>query len=160
MNGGFKFNNDNNNSNNNINKQSLIVDLTKYRNIQLVTKELGLKNKRLSKYISDLEHQKKILENYVNFILAILFNLGDLHSLLKKINIALEYPKILLIYIYLLIQIKKTVTKILKIITILKNHNIKLDKQKKEECIIFERYSFYLYFFFLPMKYIKCNGYI
>ena len=100
LNGGFKFDNDNNNnSNNNINKQSLIADLTKYRTIKLVTKELGLKNKKLSKNILDLEHQKKILENYVNFILAILFNLGDLHSLLKKINIALEYPKILLIYL-------------------------------------------------------------
>lgn len=99
MNGGFEFDNDNNNSNNNINKQSLIVDLTKYRNIKLVTKELGLKNKKLSKKILDLEHQKIILENYINFILAILFNLGDLHSLLKKINMALEYPKILLIYL-------------------------------------------------------------
>ena len=99
LNGGFDFDNGNNNSNNNINKQSLIADLTKYRNIKLVTKELGLKNKKLSKNILDLEHQKKILENYVNLILAIIFNLGDLHSLLKKINIALEYPKILLIYL-------------------------------------------------------------
>ena len=101
LNGGFNFDNDNNNnnSNNNINKQSLIADLTKYRNIKLVTKELGLKNKKLSKNILDLEHQKKILENYINLILAIIFNLGDLHSLLKKVNIALEYPKILLIYL-------------------------------------------------------------
>ena len=100
LNGGFSFdNNNNNNSSNNINKQSLIADLTKYRNIKLVTKELGLKNKKLSKNILDLEHQKKILENYVNLILAIIFNLGDLYSLLKKVNIALEYPKILLIYL-------------------------------------------------------------
>jgi len=99
LNGGFDFDNGNNNSNNNINKQSLLADLTRYRNIKLVTKELGLKNKKLSKNILDLEHQKKILENYVNLILAIIFNLGDLHSLLKKINIALEYPKILLIYL-------------------------------------------------------------
>jgi hypothetical protein len=99
LNGGFKFDNDNNNSNNNINKQSLIADLTKYRNIKLVTKELGLKNKKLLKGILDLENQKKLLENYVNFILAILFNLGDLKLLIKKINIALEYPKILLIYL-------------------------------------------------------------
>ena len=48
------------NSNNNINKQSLIADFTKYRNIKLVTKELGLKNKKLSKNILDLEHQKEI----------------------------------------------------------------------------------------------------
>ena len=93
LNGGFDFDNDNNNSNNNnINKQSLIADLTKYRNIKLVTKELELKNKKLSKNILDLEHQKKILENYINLILAIIFNLGDLQSLLKKVNIALEYP--------------------------------------------------------------------
>ena len=84
LNGGFDFDNGNNNSNNNINKQSLLADLTRYRNIKLVTKELGLKNKKLSKNILDLEHQKKILENYVNLILAIIFNLGDLHSLLKK----------------------------------------------------------------------------
>ena len=31
-----------------------------------------------------------------------------------------------------MIQIKKTITEILKITTILKNHNIKLDKQKEE----------------------------
>ncbi len=103
MNGGFNFDNDNNNnnSNNNINKQSLIAHLTKYRNIKLVTKELGLKNKKLSKNILDLEHQKEILQNYVNLILVVIFNLGDLHSLLKKVNIALEYPKILLIYLSL-----------------------------------------------------------
>ena len=102
LNGGFDFDNNNNNSNsnnNNINKQSLIADLTRYRNIKLVTKELGLKNKKLLKNILDLEHQKKILENYLNLILAIIFNLGDLHSLLKKVNIALEYPKILLIFL-------------------------------------------------------------
>jgi hypothetical protein len=105
FNGGFDFDNNNNNNNNNyinnniINKQSLIADLTKYRNIKLVTKELGLKNKQLSKNILDLEYQKKILENYVNLILAILFSLEDLHSLLKKIKIALDYPKILLIYL-------------------------------------------------------------
>ena len=42
---------------------------------------------------------RKKLQNYVNLILAIIFNIGDLHSLLKKVNIALEYPKILLIYL-------------------------------------------------------------
>jgi hypothetical protein len=101
LNGGFDFDNDNNNINSktNMNKQSLIADLTKYRNIKLVTEELGLKNKKLSKNILDLEHQKEILQNYVNLILAIIFNLGDLHSLLKKVNISLEYPKILLIYL-------------------------------------------------------------
>jgi hypothetical protein len=79
-----------------INKQSLIHELTKYRNIKLVTKELELNNKKISETITDLESQKKILENYINLLLAIIYNLGDLKSLLKKVNIALEYPKILL----------------------------------------------------------------
>jgi hypothetical protein len=99
--GGFNFDHNNNNDDNNtiINKQSLIADLTKYRNIKLVTRELDIKNKKLSKTITDIEYQKKILENYLNLLLSIIYNLGDLKSLLKKINIALEYPKILLIYL-------------------------------------------------------------
>ena len=96
MSSGFDF--DRNNSII-INKHSLISDLKKYRNIKLVTKELELKNNKLSKTIIESEHQKKILENYLNLLLAIIYNLGDLQSLLKKINIALEYPKILLIYL-------------------------------------------------------------
>jgi hypothetical protein len=96
LSGEFDFNHAN--YNNMINKQSLIADLKKYRNIKLVTKELELKNKKLLKTIIESEHQKKILENYLNLILAIIYNIGDLQSLLKKVNIALEYPKILLIY--------------------------------------------------------------
>jgi hypothetical protein len=94
LSGGFDFDHDNNI----INKQSLISDLKKYRNIKLVTNELELKNNKLSKTIIESEHQKKILENYLNLILAIIYNIGDLQSLLKKVNIALEYPKILLIH--------------------------------------------------------------
>jgi hypothetical protein len=102
LSGGFDFEHDNNNNNNNIvNKQSLIDDLKKYRNIKLVTKELELKNKKLLKTIIESEHQKKILENYLTLILAIIYNIGDLQSLLKKVNISLENPKIILI-IYLL----------------------------------------------------------
>ena len=96
LNGGFDFDHKNNNI---INKQSLIADLTKYKNVKLVTRELELKNKKLSKTITDIEYQKKTLENYLNLLLAIIYKLGDLKSLLKKINIALEYPKILLIYL-------------------------------------------------------------
>ena len=101
LSGGFNFDHNNNNVDNNtiINKQSLIADLTKYRNIKLVTRELDLKNKKLSKTITDIEYQKKILENYLNLLLSIIYNLGDLKSLLKKINIVLEYPKILWIYL-------------------------------------------------------------
>ena len=95
LSGGF----DSDHDNNRINKQSLISDLKKYRNIKLVTNELELKNNKLSKTIIDLEYQKTILENYVNLLLAIIYNLGELQSLLKKVNIALEYPKILLIYL-------------------------------------------------------------
>jgi hypothetical protein len=98
LSGGFDLDHDNNN--NIVNKQSLIADLKKYRNIKLVTKELELKNKKLSKTILESEYQKKILENYLNLILAIIYNIGDLQSLLKKVNIALEYPKILLIYLF------------------------------------------------------------
>jgi hypothetical protein len=98
---GFDF--DVNTSNNKIiiNKQSLIANLTKYRNIKLVTNELDLKNKKISKTIADLESQKIILENYINLLFAIIYNLGDLNSLLKKVNIALEYPKIILLLIHL-----------------------------------------------------------
>ena len=92
--GGFDFDH----NNNTVNKQSLISDLTKYQNIKTVTNQLELKNKKLSKTIIESEHQKKILENYFNLILAIIYNMGDLQSLLKKVNIALESPKILLIY--------------------------------------------------------------
>jgi hypothetical protein len=100
LSGGFDFEHDNNN-NIIVNKQSLIDDLKKYRIIKLVTKELELKNKKLSKTIIESEHQKKILENYLNLLLEIFYNLGDLQSLLKKVNILLENPKIILI-IYLL----------------------------------------------------------
>jgi hypothetical protein len=97
LSGGFNFDHENNNI---INKQSLIDDLKKYRNIKLVTKELELKNKKISKTITDLESQKKLLENYLNLLLAIIYNLRDLQSSLEKINIALEYPKILFIYLF------------------------------------------------------------
>ncbi len=96
FNGGFDFDNGNNNSNNNINKQSLIADLTRYRNIKLVTKEIELNNRKISKTITDLESRKKILENYINILLAIIYNLGDLKSLFKKINIALESKNIII----------------------------------------------------------------
>ena len=52
-----------------------------------------------SKTILESEHHKKILENYLNLLLAIIYNIGDLQLFVKKVNIALEYPKILLIYL-------------------------------------------------------------
>ena len=91
--GGFDFDH----NNNTVNKQSLISDLTKYQNIKTVTNQLELKNKKLSKTIIELEKQKKIVENYVNLLLTIIYNLGDLQLLLKKVNILLGKPKIILI---------------------------------------------------------------
>jgi hypothetical protein len=97
LSGGFDF--DVNAASNNIiiNKKLLIEELTKYRNIKLVTRELELNNKKIAKTITDLESQKTILENYINLLLGIMYNLVDLKSLLKKVNIALEYPKILVL---------------------------------------------------------------
>lgn len=95
--GGFGFDYYNNN---NINKQSLIADLKRYRNIKLVTKELELKNEKLSKTIIESEHQKKILENDLNLLLTIIYNVGDLQLFLKKMNIALENPKSILLYLF------------------------------------------------------------
>jgi len=97
LSGGFDF--DVNAASNNIiiNKKLLIEELTKYRNIKLVTRELELNNKKIAKTITDLESQKTILENYINLLLGIIYNIGDLQSLIKKVNIALEYPKILVL---------------------------------------------------------------
>jgi hypothetical protein len=77
LSGGFNFDHNNNNDDNNtiINKQSLIADLTKYRNIKLVTRELDLKNKKLSKTITDIEYQKKILKIiFYSYYLLLLLN--------------------------------------------------------------------------------------
>ncbi len=49
LSGGFDFDVNTNNNDIILNKQSLIVDLTKYQNIKLVTKELDLKNKKYRK---------------------------------------------------------------------------------------------------------------
>jgi hypothetical protein len=96
--GGFDYYNDNSN-NIIINKQSLISELTKYRNIKLVIKSLEQKQIQLTNNTKDLENQKTVLENYINYIFILLYNLKDIQILLKKANIALEYPKILLIYV-------------------------------------------------------------
>jgi hypothetical protein len=81
-----------------INKQSLISELTKYRNIKLVVKLLEQKQIQLINNIKELENQKIVLENYIFHILMIFSNLKLIQILLKKANIALEYPKIILIY--------------------------------------------------------------
>jgi translation elongation factor EF-1beta len=98
--GGFEYyNNDSNNLI--INKQSLISELMKYRNIQLVTKSLEQKEIQLTDNITELENQKLVIQNYINILLSMFYNLVDLHTILKKATVLHENPKIILI-IYLL----------------------------------------------------------
>ena len=98
--GGFDYyNNDSNNLI--INKQSLISELMKYRNIQLVTRSLEQKEIQLTNNITQLENQKTIIQNYINILLSMFYNLVDLHMSFKKANVLHENPKIIII-IYLL----------------------------------------------------------
>jgi len=96
--GGFQYyhNNDNNII---INKQSLISELSKYRSIKSVIKSMEQKQIQLTKNITELGSQKLVLENYINYLFILISNLKEIQLLLKKANIALEYPKIILIYI-------------------------------------------------------------
>ena len=96
--GGFEYyNNDSNNII--INKQSLIYELSKYRNIKSVIKSTEQKQIQLTNNITELESQKLVLENYINHLFILFSNLKEIQLLVKKANIALEYPKILLIYL-------------------------------------------------------------
>ena len=98
--GGFDYyNNDSNNLI--INKQSLISELMKYRNIQLVTNSLEQKEIQLTNNITELENHKLVIQNYINILLSMLYNLVDLHTILKKATVLHENPKIILIiYLY------------------------------------------------------------
>jgi hypothetical protein len=83
-----------------INKKSLLLDLTKYRDIKLVIKSLEQKKTELTNSISELGNQKIVLENYLyDMFKVVSSNLKEILILVKKINIALEYPKILWIYL-------------------------------------------------------------
>lgn len=94
------YDNGNNDSNKTIvNKQSLLLELDKYRNIKLINKLMEQKQIQLTNSINELENQKIILENYLNHIFMLFSNLKELQISLKKINIALEFPKVLLIYL-------------------------------------------------------------
>jgi hypothetical protein len=73
----------------------------KYRNIQLVTKSLEQKEIQLTDNITELENQKLVIQNYINILLSMFYNLVDLHTILKKATVLHENPKIILI-IYLL----------------------------------------------------------
>ena len=82
-----------------INKKTLLSDLAKYRDIKIVIKSLEQKQKELTNSMTELGNQKIELENYFyNMFKVVSSNLKDIFILVKKINIALEYPKILLIY--------------------------------------------------------------
>ena len=98
--GGFEYyNNDSNNII--INKQSLISELNKYRNIKSVIKSTEQKQIQLANNITELESQKLVLENYINHLFILFSNLKEIQLLVKNANIALKYPKILLIYLSL-----------------------------------------------------------
>jgi hypothetical protein len=90
--GGFDIYNDNG-GNPVINKESLRFELNKYQNMKLVLKSLEQKQLELTTHITQLEHQKTIAENYINFLIS---NLEEIKILLKKASIALENPKIIL----------------------------------------------------------------
>jgi len=97
--GGFDYYN-NNDNNIIINKQSLISELSKYRNIKLVIKSLEQKQTQLANNIIELENQKLILENYLNLLSTIIPTLGNLQSFIKNTNTLLQNPKIILIYFF------------------------------------------------------------
>ena len=83
-----------------INKKSLLSDLAKYRDIKLVIKSLEQKQTELTNSITELGNQKIELENYLyNMSKVVSSNLKEILILVKKINIALEFPKIFLIYL-------------------------------------------------------------
>ena len=89
---GFEYDNINKDI---LNKQSLITDLNKYRNIKLVIREYEIKKGELYSRITELENQKANLQYYLNFIIMIAYKFGDLQLLIKKAS--LENPQIIFI---------------------------------------------------------------
>lgn len=95
-----QYDNNNNDSKNIItNKQSLISELTKYRNVKLIVKNMEQKQIQLTNNISEIKNQKTVVENYINYLFVLLSNLKEIQILLKKTNIVLENPKILWIFL-------------------------------------------------------------
>jgi len=78
-----------------LNKQSLITDLYKYRNIKLAIRENEIKKGELSSRITELENQKANLQYYLNFLIMIVYKFGDLQLLIKKAS--MEKPQIIFI---------------------------------------------------------------
>ena len=63
-------------------------------------KSLEQKQTELTNSMTELGNQKIALENYLyDMFKVVSSNLKEILILVKKINIALEYPKILLIYL-------------------------------------------------------------
>ena len=85
-------------NNNIINKQSLISDLKNCRNLKLSINLLEQKQIQVTNNIKEL-NKKTVLENYTNYLFLLLSNLKEIQILLKKMNIALENPKSILVYI-------------------------------------------------------------
>ena len=88
--------------NNNIilNKQSLISDLKNCRNLKLSINSLERKQIQLTNNIKELENKKIVLENYTNYLFLLLSNLKEIQILLKKMNIALENSKSIIVYLF------------------------------------------------------------
>ena len=78
-----------------LNKQSLITDLYKYRNIKLAIRENEIKKGELISRITELENQKANLQYYLNFLIMIVYKFGDLQLLIKKAS--MEKPQIIFI---------------------------------------------------------------
>lgn len=83
-----------------INKHSLISDLKNCRNIKLSINSLEQKQIQLTDNIEELENKNIVLENYTNYLFLSLSNLKEIQILLKKMNIALENPKSILLYLF------------------------------------------------------------
>ena len=81
-----------------LNKQLLITDLYKYRNIKLAIRENEIKKSQLSSKITELENQKMNLQYYLNFLIMITYKFGDLQLLIKKTS--LEKPQMIFICLF------------------------------------------------------------
>ena len=89
-----------------INKQSLISDLKNCRNLKLGINLLEQKQIQLTNNIKELENKKTVLENYTSYLFLLLSNIKEIQILLKKLNIALENPKSILLHLFFISFLK------------------------------------------------------
>jgi hypothetical protein len=85
---------------NTLNKQSLIKDLTIYRDIKLAIREYKIKKDKLFSKITELENQKLNLQYYLYLLIMLVYRFRDLQLLMKKADVALENPKVIFFYMY------------------------------------------------------------